>query len=63
MLNNTVLLTTEEIANFLNCKTGIINKLKKQNKIPYIKIGTLVRFDKEEVIKQLKENTEENYFK
>jgi len=62
MLNNTNLLTTEEIAKFLNCKTGVINKLKRQNKIPYIKIGSLVRFDKEEVIKQLKENTDDNYF-
>jgi len=55
-------LTTEEVAKMLNCKTGIINKLKKQKKIPYIKIGALVRFDKAEVIRQLKENTEEDYF-
>lgn len=56
------LLTIEEVAKVLNCKTGVINKLRKQKKIPYIKIGSLVRFDKSEVIRQLKEQTEEDYY-
>ena len=43
----------------LNCKTGVINKLRKQKKIPYIKICSLVRFNKAEIIRQLKKNTEE----
>lgn len=62
MQKETEFLTIQEVAKMLNCKVGLVNKLRKQKKISYIKIGTLVRFDKAEIIRQLKENTEEDYF-
>lgn len=52
------LLTAEELAIVLNCSTQLIRKLKKTGKIPFIKIGYLVRFNAKDVINTLKENTE-----
>lgn len=52
------LLTAEELANVLNCSTQLIRKLKKSGKIPFIKVGYLVRFNTKDVINTLKENTE-----
>jgi len=58
MLNSMEYLTTNELASILNCSTGLIHKLKNNGKIPFMKIGTSVRFSKEEVIEALKEQTE-----
>ena len=58
MEENTKLLIAEELAIVLNCSTPLIHKLKKNRKIPFIKIGHLLRFKAEDVIKQLQANTE-----
>ena len=55
------LLNVEELAIFLNCSTGLIHKLKIQGKLPFIKVGSSVRFEKAEVLNYLKADTEENY--
>lgn len=58
MSNDKDLLTAEELALVLNCSPQLIRKLKKTGKIPFIKIGYLVRFNAKDVINTLKENTE-----
>ncbi len=58
MTNDKDLLTAEELALVLNCSPQLIRKLKKTGKIPFIKIGYLVRFNAKDVINTLKENTE-----
>ena len=55
MLDSIEYLTVNELATFLNCSTSLIHKLKNSGTIPFIKIGTSVRFSKEEVIETLKE--------
>lgn len=47
----------EGLATFLNCSKSLIHKLKNKGIIPFMKIGTSVRFSKEEVIEALKEQT------
>lgn len=58
MSENKDLLTIEELAMLLNCSTQLIRKLKNEGKIPFIKIGYLLRFNTKDVINTLKENTE-----
>lgn len=53
------MLSVEELAEFLNCSQGLIHKLKNQGKLPFIKIGTSIRFDKAEVLSTLKADTKE----
>jgi excisionase family DNA binding protein len=43
----------KELSQYLNCSIGSIDKMMKENKIRYIKIGKLVRFDIDEVNKDL----------
>ena len=59
MIEKQHLLNTKELALFLNCSESLIHKLKNEGKIPYIKIGYLVRFKPEDVIDILKENAEQ----
>ena len=59
MIEQQRLLNTKELALFLNCSESLIHKLKNEGKIPYIKIGYLVRFKPEDVINILKENDEQ----
>jgi excisionase family DNA binding protein len=35
----------KELSEYLNCSIGSIDKMMKENKIRFIKIGKLVRFD------------------
>jgi excisionase family DNA binding protein len=54
---NEKLLTKKEIASFLNVSIKMIDRKVSMNEIPYLKIGKLVRFDKETVLGWAKENT------
>lgn len=60
MLETKELLNVEELATYLNCSIGLVHKLKQQGKLPYIKIGSSIRFQKHEVLEALKENTNDN---
>lgn len=60
MSNDKDLLTAEELALVLNCSPQLIRKLKKARKIPFIKVGYLVRFNTKDVLDVLKENTQKN---
>lgn len=55
-------LTSKELAIFLNCSNSLIRKLKRERRIPFIKIGSSIRFSKAEVLKALKENSEDGYY-
>lgn len=57
MVESKELLNVEELATYLNCSIGLVHKLKQQGKLPYIKIGSSIRFQKHEVLEALKENT------
>lgn len=50
------LLTKQEIANFLNISIKMIDRKVSMNEIPFLKIGKLVRFDKETVLRWAHEN-------
>ena len=56
MVDSKVLLNTKELASALNCSTSLINKLKNNGTIPFIKIGSSVRFNFKDVINKLEEN-------
>lgn len=57
---NENLLTIEEIAVRLNLSIHQINKLRKENKLPCIKIGRNIRFNLEKVNEFLKEFGKKN---
>lgn len=44
----------DELAQHLNCGKSTVYKLAKTGKIPYVALGTGVRFDIEEVLDALK---------
>ena len=48
-----VLLNKRELSEYLNCSMGTIDNLMKEGKINYIKIGKMVRFDKNDIEKTL----------
>ena len=48
-----VLMTKKELSEYLNCSVGTIDNLMKEGKIKYIKLGKMVRFDKEDVDRTL----------
>lgn len=48
-------LKVEELALLLNCSTSFIRKLKREGRIPYIKIGRTIRFSKKDVLESLNE--------
>ena len=47
------LMTKKELSEYLNCSMGTIDNLMKEGRINYIKIGKMVRFDKEDIDKTL----------
>jgi len=49
-MDNERLLTKQEIADFLNVSVKMIDRKVSLNEIPYLKIGRLVRFRKQEVL-------------
>ena len=48
-----VLLTREEVAKTLNCSLRTVDYFRKNGGLPCIKIGALVRFDEEQLVKWL----------
>ena len=48
-----VLLNKKELSEYLNCSMGTIDNLMKEGRINYIKIGKMVRFDKEDIDKTI----------
>ena len=48
-----MLLNKKELSEYLNCSMGTIDNLMKEGRINYIKIGKMVRFDKEDIDKTL----------
>ena len=52
------LLTKKEIANFLNISIKMIDRKVAMKEIPFLKIGKLVRFNKETVLRWAKESIE-----
>lgn len=48
-------MTKEELATFLKVTQRTIDRLRKEG-MPFFKVGTNIRFDKEEVLNWLKEN-------
>jgi excisionase family DNA binding protein len=49
------LLTREELAVEINIKASTISQWVMQKRIPYIKIGKLVRFEKEKVMEWIEQ--------
>lgn len=47
--------TAQSLAAFLNCSTAKIRKDTRLKKLPIIRVGRAVRFDREAVISALKE--------
>lgn len=50
------LLTTKEAAEILRFSPSYMRELVMKRKIPYIKLGRNVRFDKEDIDKLIKDN-------
>lgn len=50
MINNErVLLTKKDLCKYLKCSIGSVDNFMKNGRIKYIKIGKMVRFDKDEI--------------
>ena len=49
-------LTMEETASFLKVKVRMLRSLCFQKRIPYFKVGNLVRFEKGAVVRWLEQN-------
>ncbi len=48
------LLTTSEVCRFLKVKESYVRDLRYQQRIPYIKIGHLVRYDPEQIVQWIR---------
>ncbi len=48
-----MLITKKELCKYLKCSVGTIDNLMKEGKIKYIKLGKMVRFDKQDIDKAL----------
>lgn len=48
-----MLMTKKELCKYLKCSVGTIDNLMKEGKIKYIKLGKMVRFDKQDIDKTL----------
>lgn len=55
--NNKKLLNVKELADFLNIKVSTLYSWVNQKKIPYVKIGHVVRFKREEIEKWLEDRS------
>ena len=49
-MNNETLLTVEEAAAILRIKRGTLYSWASSGKVPYRKVGSLLRFDREELM-------------
>jgi excisionase family DNA binding protein len=49
--------TAQSLAKFLNVSTAYIRKLTRLNKLPVVRIGRAVRFDRAAVLRALEEKT------
>ena len=47
--NERVLLTKKDLCEYLKCSIGSVDNFMKDGRIKYIKLGKMVRFDKDEV--------------
>jgi excisionase family DNA binding protein len=56
IVKNERLLTKKEVADFLSISIKMIDRKVSMNEIPFLKIGKLVRFDKEKVLRWATEN-------
>lgn len=56
-MENVKLMTVEETANFLNVSTKWLYQQKARHKIPFKKLGGMLRFEKSELIAWLEENS------
>mgnify|MGYP006080380817 CR=1 FL=1 len=54
MIMNGSLIGKKEVMEYLNCSKGTIDNWMKSGKLEYIKIGRLVRFDKEIVDRDIR---------
>ena len=45
------MMTVKELANYLNCSESVIRKLKREKKIPYLKLAGKILFNKEKIDK------------
>ena len=52
-MNGKKLITKGELKEYLGCSMGTIDNLMKNGSIEYIKVGSLVRFDLEDIEKNL----------
>jgi excisionase family DNA binding protein len=51
-----VLVTQADLAAYLKITKPTIIKLRKEGKLPFIRIGKLIRFDFDEVLRTIKNN-------
>lgn len=58
---STEILTVEELSLLLKCSPSFIHKLKREYKIPYLKLGNSLRFVKQDVLGAIKD-MQEDYF-
>lgn len=55
------ILTVQELALLLKCSPSFIHKLKRESKIPYLKVGNSLRFVKNDVLNAI-QGMQEAYF-
>lgn len=60
MENFKKLLSIEEASEFLNLKVSWLRSAVFKDKIPYLKVGRLVRFDQSDLVKWIEEKKEES---
>lgn len=48
------ILTKKEVSEYLKCSVGMIDKL--MGKLPYYKVGSSVKFRREDIIEYLEDN-------
>lgn len=56
------ILNVEELALLLKCSPSFIHKLKREYRIPYLKLGNSLRFVKQDVLKAIKDMQEDWFF-
>jgi len=49
-------LSLEDASNFLGCCTNTLLRLRKENKVPYTRVGRQIKINKQTLIKLLKSN-------
>lgn len=59
--NEKKLLNTKEVCKFLDCHISTLNKWKAEGIIPFKRLGKRVYFDKEEIIKAMKDDKDKRF--